>query len=82
MAGKSALPLLLAAGAAVVLLGGKKKKKKSSTSADYESFVVPPTPPPPAATKTEGPSDKTAGSEIWKQRQTALAFVAGMKVGK
>lgn len=83
MAGKSALPLLVLAGAAAVLMSGKKKKRKSGAGYeefDYESYAVPPTPPPPAATKTAGPSGESAGSDIWKQRQTALAFVAGMKV--
>jgi peptidoglycan hydrolase-like protein with peptidoglycan-binding domain len=73
---------IVAIGAAAVLLSKKKKKKKSGSYSDfdYENFVVPPTPPPANATKTSGPSAGTASKETWKQRQTALAFVAGMKV--
>lgn len=34
----------------------------------------------PPTNKTKGPSGKTASAETWRQRQVALAFVAGMKV--
>lgn len=84
MAKKSALPIIAIGAGALLLLGGKKKKKGSSSGGygdfDYENMVVPPTDPPNDATKTSGPSGKTASTQTWKQRQTALAFVAGMGV--
>lgn len=78
------LPLILAGGAALILLGGKKKRSSKRTSqgesapTPYVTMDVPPTQPPPAPVK--GSSGKSAGVEVWKQRQTALAFVAGMGV--
>ncbi len=74
------LPILLVAGAAAVFLGKKKKKKRKRAATGYEVQSVSPTKAPAAAEKTAGPSGKAASSEVWKRRQVALAFVAGMKV--
>ncbi len=76
----NALPIALLAGGALLLATGKKKRHRKKAAATYEVQRVPPTKPPAAATNTSGPSGKAASSAVWKSRQTALAFVAGMKV--
>lgn len=73
---KSALPLLAVGAGALLLMSGKKKKKTSSSVS--QTIDVPPTQPPPV--QTGGSSGGSAGVAVWKQRQTALAFVAGMGV--
>ena len=74
------LPIALLAGGALLLAGGKKKRRRKKAAPAYEWQQVPPTKAPVAAAKTKGPSGKAASSDVWKGRQTALAFVAGMKI--
>ena len=76
------LPIVLLAGGALLVAGGKKKRrrKKSADVYEWQEQKVQPTKPPAAAAQTSGPSGKAATSDVWKSRQTALAFVAGMKV--
>ena len=76
----NALPIALLAGGALLLASGKKKRRRKKAAPAYEWQEVPPTKPPAAAAKTSGPSGKAASSAVWKSRQTALAFVAGMKI--
>ncbi len=70
------LPFILVAGAAAVLLGRKKKKRKRTAVDEYVPVDIPPPPPPPA----KAPADAPVPSEIWKQRQTALAYLGGLGI--
>ncbi len=71
------LPFILAAGAAAVLLGKKRKKKrKDAPGMGYVPADIPPPPKPPA----KAPADAPVPSEIWKQRQTALAYLGGLGI--
>ncbi len=73
----NALPFILAGGAALLLFGKKKKKKRKVAPAmEYVQVDIPPPPKPPA----KAPTGVTVPSEIWKQRQTALAYLGGLGI--